>query len=419
MKPTLVSSITCFTLGLGLMGVSAGSGCGVAEAVRPEAPTADEAMGEKCDPNAESTNAYVLDLPPDRRSDIEVALGGKNLSVVSFNCKNIKILKTCKASGAYEYRGTSPKERVLSLESADQIRAALPLGGAGIAAAFSAEASSGSKFDLGMVIVGQQIGSASSFTAAELTGSCKGATHVITGAKMGAFAMGTSSMADLRTAAEVFGAGVSAGSKSSKLAKTRDGSVEACNAAESGADSAPKNCEAVLALELTKLQAGLGAPAEVDIFFGMTYADDGCLDSFQTCEQSCNDGEGKGCRQIGISLIEGQGVDKNIPRGIQLLHKACDLGDTRGCAAMAGMMNAEGRSKEAIDYAKKACDIGQDRDGCFELGLAHEYSQPPNMDAANKAYAKACSAGTKFACEKIGFGGSEPLPEVPVEEPTE
>lgn len=409
MKATLISSITCFALGSSIMGLSS-AGCGAAEAVRPDAPTADEAMGEKCDPAAESTNVYVLDLPPDRRSDIEVALGGKNLTVVSFNCKVMKILKTCKASGSYEYRGTGAKERVLSLESADQIRAALPLGGAGIAAAFSAEAQTGTKFDLGMVIVGQQVGSASSFTAAELTGSCKGASHVITGAKMGAFAMGTSSMAELRTAVEVFGAGASAGSKSSKLAKTRDGSVEACNAAESGAYEPPKNCEAVLAVELTKLQAGLGAPAEVDMFFGLTYADDGCLDSFQSCEQSCNDGEGKGCRQTGISLIEGQGVDKNIPRGIQLLHKACELGDTRGCAAMAGMMNAESRNKEAIDYAKKACDIGQDRDGCFELGLAHEYSDPPNMDAANKAYAKACSAGSNFACEKVGFGGSDRVP---------
>ncbi len=407
MKATLVSSITCFTIGLGFMGFTAlsGTGCGAAEKVRPDAPSAAEATGEKCDAAAESTNTYVLDLTPERRSDIEVALGGKNLSVVSFNCKVMKILKTCKAAGTYSFRGTGAKERVLSLESADQIRAALPLGGAGIAATFSAEASAGTKFDLGLMIVGQQVGSASSFTAAELTGNCKGATHVVTGAKLGAFAMGTSSKAEMRSAVEIFGAGVSAGSSTSKLTKTRDGSLEACNSAESGAEAPPKNCEAVLALELTKLEAGLGAPAEVDVFFGITYADNGCLGDSKACEQSCNDGEGKGCRMLGISLIEGQGMDKNIPRGIQLLNKSCDLGDTRGCAALAGMMNQGGRPKDAVPFAQKACDIGQDVDGCFELGLAHSLTDPPDEAASLAAYTKACAAGLGFACDKIGAGG--------------
>ena len=386
---SLLSSLPLAVVGMLL------AGCGAAELIRKDAPSVAEATGEKCDPNADSTNAFVLDLPPERRSDVELAIGSKNLTVVSFTCKELKILKTCKAAGTYSYRGTSPKERVLSLESADQIRAALPLGGVGIAATFESEASAGTKFDLGLVIVGQQVGSASSFSAAELTGNCKGATHVITGAKMGAFAMGTSSKAELKTAAEIFGAGISAGSHSSKLTKTRDGSLEACSAAEAGADEPPKSCEAVLAVELTKLSAGLGT-VEVDETFGLLYSEDGCKDG-KACEQDCNEGEGKGCRMLGISLILGQEMDKNIPRGLQLLSKSCDLGDVRGCSALSGMMLFEGRYDEGIPLAEKACNISNDADACLNLGLMIESKDPKK---AIKPYQRACAAGINLACKK-------------------
>lgn len=374
-------------------------GCGAAEAVRKEAPTVAEATGDKCDPKAESTNVYVLDLPPERRSDIELALGTDGLAVVSFTCKELKILKTCKAGGSYKFRGTSPKERVLSLESGDAIRAALPLGGAGIAASFEAEASTGTKFDLGLVLVGQSVGSASSFSAAELTGNCDGATHVITSGKMGAFAMGTSSKAEMKTAVEIFGASAGAGSSSSKLAKTRDGSIDACNSAEPSSDQPPKACDALLAIELTKLTKGVGA-VEVDAFFSLTYGEHGCPDGdLEKCEQACNAGKGKGCRQVGIALIEGTGTDKNIPKGMQLLKKSCDLGDVKGCAALGSALSMEQRSDEAIPLLEKACAVGNDQDGCFGLGLVYEIDKN-QKDKAIKAYDKACSAGSKTACKR-------------------
>jgi hypothetical protein len=187
---------------------------------------------------------------------------------------------------------------VLSLENADQIRAALPLGGAGIAATFESEASTGMKFDLGLVIAGQLVGSASTFSAAELGGDCAGATHVITAGKLGAFAMGTSSKAELSTAAEVFGAGVSAGSASSKLTKARDGSIEACEKAGPDNNEAPRQCDALLALELSKLTEGL--VVEVDMLFGLVFGLEACTD-FAECEAACNAGKGKGCKELAIA----------------------------------------------------------------------------------------------------------------------
>ncbi len=372
-------------------------GCGAAKAVRPDAPTAAEATGAKCNAAAENTNVYVVDLPPEQRSDLELALGGGDLVVVSFSCNEIKLLKTCKASGKYQYKGTSSKERVLSLEDGDQIRAALPLGGAGIAASFEAEASTGTKFDLGLVISGQLIGSASSFTAAELTGNCAGATHVITSGKMGAFAMGTSAKAELSTAAAVFGASASAKSKSSKLTKSGDGSIHACEAASTEDEKAPKQCDALLAIELSKLAKGFGN-VEVDFTFGLTYGEEACKD-IPACEATCNSGKGKGCKSLAIALIEGgDGIDKNIPRGLQLLNKGCDLGDVRACAALSSMLFFEQRFEEALPLAEKACDIGNDPDGCWNLALVYQTLKQPKK--AEKPREKACSAGVKAACNK-------------------
>lgn len=371
--------------------------CGLAQAVRPDAPTAVQATGEKCDASAESTNSYVVDLSPDKRSDLELALDSGDLAVVSFSCDELKILKTCKAAGKYEYKGTSAKERVLSLENGDQIRAALPLGGAGIAATFEAEASTGTKFDLGLVIGGQRVGSAASFSAAELTGNCTGATHVITAGKLGAFAMGTSAKSELKTAAEVFGAGVSAGSKSSRLAKERDGSIEACGASATGDTAPPKQCDALLAIELTKLSKGFGT-VEVDIAFGITYGEEACTD-VPNCESACNSGKGKGCRELAIVLIQGaQDVDKNIPRGLQLLNKGCELGDIRSCSALSSMLVFEERYDEALPLAEKACNVGDDKDGCLNLGIVLERTE--HKDRAVKPYTKACVAGIEIACTK-------------------
>jgi len=378
-----------------------GSGCGAADAVRPEAPTADEATGKKCDPKSDITNVFVVDLPPETRSDLELALGAGSLAVASFDCKEVKILRNCKASGAYAFRGTSAKERVLSLENGDAIRAALPLGGAGIAASFEAEASTGMKFDLGLVIAGQMVGSSSSFSAAELTGACNGATHVITAAKMGAFAMGTSSKAELKTAAEVFGAGAGASSSSSKLTKARDGSLKACEAAESGSEKAPKGCDALLALEVTKLVADVGEVDEDgmgDLFLGLVFSDLKCKDA-EACEAGCNAGKGRSCTELGVALVDGGLGDKNLPRGRQLLKKGCELGDMKGCSAYADVIGfVDSRVDEAIQYAEKACTVGNDGYACSSTAVL--YGKKGNKEKEKKFESKACMAGYEPACPK-------------------
>lgn len=358
-------------------------------------------MGTKCDPQAELTNVFVVDLPPETRSDLELALSSGSLAVAQFDCKSLKILRTCKASGQYEFRGQSAKERVLTLESADEIKMALPLGGAGIAATFSAEASAGTKFDLALILAGQMEGSASSFSTSELTGNCGGATHVVTRGKMGAFAMGTSAKAELLSAAEVFGAGASAGSKASKLTKARDGSLAACEKAERGAENPPKGCDALLALEVTKLAADLGtvdSDGLGELLALLEFSDLICED-LPACEKECNAGKGRGCTSWGLALVEGKGVDKNMPKGRQLLKKGCDLGDLKACNAVSSVLGfAEGRVDEAITYAEKACTVGDDGSACFTLSIL--YGKKGDKKNEEKFKSKSCGQGYKAGCDK-------------------
>jgi TPR repeat protein len=381
---------------LGTLAVMAA--CGISKSVRPDAPTASEAMGNRCDASAANSDVFVVDLPLEQRSDLELALGGEQLAVVAFDCGALELLKTCHASGSYSYRGTSPKQHVLSLDSADRIRAALPLGGAGIAATFEAEAGTGTKLDLGLLVAGQLVGSAASFGAAELTGECERATHVITGGQLGAFAMGTSARAELKTAAELFGAGIGASSTSSRLSSNRDGSLAACESATAHSAAPPEQCDALLALELSKVSASTSV--EVDPAFWTVYGDLGCKDS-HACEAACNDGKGRACGELGISLVWGgdeAGVEKNVPRGVDLLQKGCRLGDMRTCSALATILYYDDRADEALPLAQKSCNTAQDVDGCMTVGAILE--KRGDAAGAKKAFSIACSAGFEYACGK-------------------
>ena len=343
-----------------------------------------------CDSNAETSSVYVVGLPNLQRTELELALDAKDLTVVSFSCNKLTLLKRCKASGNYTFRGARPKQSVLYLETAEQIRAALPLGADELVNGFQSKAASKHKLDLGLAIVGEQLSPSSSFTQTELQGECAGATHVVVGATRGAFALATSEANTPRTVEQIFKAGIS------NAAPQAGGTLSGCNSAADGSIRPPQDCQAVLGLELAKIGAGLGK-LEVDATFGVLYDDDACEDP-RDCVARCDKNEGKACRMLGISEILGKDMDVSIPQGLRHLLRSCDLGDSRGCSALSGMLFFADRYAEAIPFAEKACAISNDPDGCFNLGLMTETSDPA---LAKKAYKRACDAEVKLACKKV------------------
>lgn len=133
-------------------------GCGtgsVGDALRTEAPTAGEALGESSDGidcnDVGNTRPLIVDWTSQSRLDLELAMK-EGVAVVHYGCDGFRVLPRCSMPGAYAFVGVSRKEDVIQLTSADELAANLPLS----AAKLSAEMSRDSSLDLALVMVGKR-----------------------------------------------------------------------------------------------------------------------------------------------------------------------------------------------------------------------------------------------------------------------
>ncbi|HSN98959.1 MAG TPA: hypothetical protein VLS89_11760, partial [Candidatus Nanopelagicales bacterium] len=120
-----------------LLSLPALTSCGpgaAAETIRPNDPTAAEALGEpggECREVGSTGEPLVVDWKPELRGDLEIAMR-EGVAVVSYSCEGIKLLKDCRIEGSYGYLGMTKKEQVVRLQNADELRANLPLSGGSI-----------------------------------------------------------------------------------------------------------------------------------------------------------------------------------------------------------------------------------------------------------------------------------------------
>jgi uncharacterized protein len=203
-----------------------------------------------------SPEPLLVDWPATARANLEVAMHD-GIAIVAYAPSGpnpgVKLLPNCSAPGNYGYVGTSVKEQVVRLESADELKANLPLGGLGIAAKLGADFQKGAVVDVAMMMVGKFRTTKSSATKSELKGECKGATHMVRGAIAGAFAVEKGTKVEAKAAAEVFGAGVGGKTGNSSDFKLKDGNVAACQKADPSASAPPTQCAALIRLDLVEL----------------------------------------------------------------------------------------------------------------------------------------------------------------------
>ncbi len=238
-------------------------GCGGAagKAIRPPEASAQTALNEEsniktCTPAP--GQPLVVDMRSSDRSDFELAMN-EGVAVVSYNCKELHLLRACSLKGGYAFKGVSRKEDMVQLESKDEVAANMPVSGAKLSAGMK----SGSTLDLALVTVGKKRASAHDVSRADLEGDCKEATHIVRGAYVGAFAMGTGTLGHAQAVAELFGAGVSGSSRSDRQATTKDGDITSCRQATKDAAAPPEDCQAILRLDLAPIREAPppGAPA--------------------------------------------------------------------------------------------------------------------------------------------------------------
>ena len=444
--------------------VTTGCGAGApAQAIRPDAPTANNALGEaECRDVDKGGEPLIVDWKPEQRGDLEVAMKD-GVAVMAYSCKGMKLLADCKIEGDYGFIGMTRKEQVVRLADADEVAANLPFSGGKI----GGELQRGSTLDIAMMIVGKKRTTWAAPTKEDLKGSCDGATHFVRGAIVGAFAMGTGTDAKERAAAEIFGAGASAGSSSSKQTQNRDGDISDCAKAAPDADKAPPQCGAPIRLVLAPIAksapAAAAAPepekaAKVDASeksecpTGLVFADGKCtkpeaakayecdpgkLDDCKTqCDKgnavscgilaeshanrndfkeapelfkkACEGGHMRSCANYGRVLMQGFGVKQDVPASIPFLQKACDAAEPVGCTHLGDryLFGDAPLTKDEAKAAKlfeQACD-GGDNGGCTRYGLALEKGSGVSQDLAGAAkyYRRACDGGLPFPCGAVG-----------------
>lgn len=406
-----------------LAAASLAAGCGaggVAEQVRPNPIDVNRELGAgDCRGVDGFGDPLIVDWRPDHRGALEVAMRD-GVAVVHYDCGSIRLLQDCRVGGTYGFAGMNRKEQVVQLENAEEIRANLPFAGAGIAGRISGELERGASLDVAMIMIGRRSTTRLSVARDEMEGRCDGATHFVRRALVGAFAMSTGTRARVSTVAELFSAGASAKSSSSKHVANRDGDLEACKKASSESSLAPDECGALLRLEL----APIARPAKDDADptstcpQGYVRAQGKCTKPAATvhecdgkdiadCRAQCDKGSAASCYAVAMSLENAKPYDP-VASGPFFQH-ACELGHQHACAyfgasllyGLRGIVRDTGRARALFE---KGCRDG-DALACFQLGVVYHMATGVPADYARAAalYERACNAGKPQACGNLGI----------------
>lgn len=387
----------------------------VGEAVRPKDMTAADVRGEPAschDVLAEGT-PLVVDWTPEARGDLEASMK-QGITVVHFDCNSLKVLPDCRLEGRYGFIGITRKEQIIKLDNADQAQANLPLSGAKLGASLSR----GSSIDIGLVMIGKKVTSVEGTDRSLLTGKCDGATHVVQSATVGAFAMKTAATGEATVVADLFGAGASAASSSSKSVTNRDGDLESCKQADVDGPKPPNGCGAPLRLRLVALEAKpipaeKEPPRDVACGRGLVAVNGKCATAQPNvahdcgleegppeCAKQCAAGSAASCGTASLFYMLGLDVAQDDAKSLEFSLKGCDLGDMRACWGAGASLRGKDNTKRS-QLLTKACLAGV-LEACGDLGLfwrgGNFESDKPDLPKALRYSMRACHGGRKFSC---------------------
>jgi TPR repeat protein len=418
--------------------------CGPTLPPGPTTPTtAAEATGRvSVVPVAGPTVPFIVDWKAEDRGDLEEAIAD-GVAVVAFDAQGLRLLKRCHLKGDYGYLPLEPKQDVVRFDSARDVQANLPVGGAGLVAKIGGGFAAGKTLDLAYVMIGKRRTTWTDPTSEDLDGKCEGATHYVRAMTIGAFAMTTGSRQKAHAAAEVFAVSAGGSTSTSSEVATTDGNLTACMGANADSEKPPAGCRSLLRLELEPIVRGDGAkarpavtaaPAEdkpkarvearraIDCGPGMAFVDGKCTagaaaaeaprfcdpKSFADCDAQCQRGDAPSCDQAGYLMATGAAGPVDDARANALFEKACNADVMNACVNL-GLRQLLGTSAKMASARgllplDRACKSGEAR-GCsivgdaLFVGLAGVPKDPPR---ALKYYARGCDGGDTGACTNLG-----------------
>lgn len=399
---------------IGLSALSCGGKGG--EVVRPKDITGASALGvSACTGGSKLAKPYIVDISPSLRVELEAAMK-RGVVVVSYDCQTLRVLPKCNVHASYEYAGVSMKQQVVEMTNQDELNVNVPLS----AGKLGAELKGGNSISLALVMVGQRATTLERLDHGDVSGeSCQGATHFITDAALGAFAMGQTSAGKASGSADLFGAiSASGSSSSSRKAMSTDGSLDACKTSDPDAPKPPAQCQSAIALTLQPL-AGVPKPAGSDGKNGPSGIVDPCPDGFllskgkctrtpdgpkacapksPTCLDECNKGSAESCFNHAVYTAPKE-------QRAAFYKKACDGGMPDGCGWYVrqewdGKGAKSGGNKELLVVAHKACADGGGA-ACTVAGDmldAGETGPSANHKAGLKDHERGCALGDWMGC---------------------
>lgn len=409
---------------------------GAAQVARPKEKTFDDVMSrEGCTLGAGRNEPFVVDWPADKRSDLEVALK-QRIPVVSYDCKQLRVLDECELDGSYRFVGVTQKEEAVRLDNSDEVRANLPFSGAGLVGKLGGELERGSTIDIAFSIIGKRTSTRARVARDQLRGECAGATHFVRGMTLGAFAMSVGTRAKVVAVADVFQvAGGKAGSASSRDAKSRDGDLAACKTSTPDADAPTPQCGAVIKLDLRTIGAPENTPAAVPSQptgkpaagasplppdatpvvcpFGLVATELGtCAHASPAtphvcnptdpseCEAECGRGSATSCALFARMLQLGNGVKKDDARAVKLYDQACAKGSMPACGRLGELFLAAKHDDEGGALLKRSCEAGWVT-ACDLLGK-HLLVRGAKTDVF-ALFKRACDGGDAEGCWSLGL----------------
>jgi hypothetical protein len=223
-----------------------------------QAPALPGKFKNRCDSAGGQLRPLVVEWEAPDRAALEAQAQQGQLVVKYTGCQ-LEVLRRCKAPPrhAYRYTAITPKDEVVTIKSADQLYATIPVH----AVSFEGKLAESGELNAEMKIVGEYGAEGLPPSVDQLTGECEGATHVVTALTVGAFAFYAGAKREAGAKASVLGAGAGAESQKSIDTLSRDGDVKACGASARGDTKPPQNCGALLRVELAAvLPKGEGIP---------------------------------------------------------------------------------------------------------------------------------------------------------------
>ncbi|MCA9646040.1 MAG: hypothetical protein KC492_35365, partial [Myxococcales bacterium] len=363
----------CAVIGAAFTPLACGTS-NVASQVKPNAPTANEAMGG-ADLNCKQgsyAEPLVIDLPADKRVDLESQMNA-GVAIVRYDCNQMQVLKDCNLAGNYAFAGVSLKEQVISLQNEDELKANLPFSSGSV----GGEIQTGSQLDLALIMIGKR-STAAKVARPVLEGSqCGDATHFVRAATIGAFAMKTGTKGRVAAAVELFGAGTSGESSADEKRANKDGDISSCKSSKPSSDAPPEQCQSAIRVELVPIAAELPAATKDGEKKDGEKQEDTAKKDAKPIENPCG---AEGFVMVGgkCSRADSGAAHLCNPSDSDDCKAQCDKGDMGSChnyaeAVFANFCNdpskkqicdetngAENdkREAEAVGYWRQACDKG-------------------------------------------------------------